>query len=566
MKSDAITEALLSALDGADATVQVQIIGVLGKCGDASAIPELIQKLDSEDEGIQVAAIEALAALNAAPAAEEILNKVGEESEPVSDAAKRALLRIEGESVTRAVVDHCIGCPPEKSIALYEVLGARRDPAGLGTLLAGARSPHEAARLAAIEALGMLNQQGAVPELVYHLVWSGEDEQEAAQHSLYVLHDPAATEAIKKAMKRASDVARMRIVLALGQRRDRALEPFLDEATRDMSVDVTVAAIEALGQLEDFIVVPRLFEIMDNGWPEERAAAFSAYVMVGEAMAAEGKNAAAFEIYGFTLQFAETEKVKIAALRALGRLGDEAAIQRIAPFLDEKSDRVREAAATAIAPLALERAGELDELDKETRAWLEAVVNDSDHAGLVKSAAGLLRDAGIEVDVPVRKGYVKHFWVIGPLPGRKDLMKSDPFSVMRPVDLSKAVTYKDETFTWKYHPLDHILGKLDLIEEVANQNDCGAYVYTEVEGDRFQRAAFKIGSDDDVYCWLNGELVHSFEGGRGWTADQDSADVVLHEGLNTVLLKVLNGSGDWAVSLRITDRDGSPLDLEQRIH
>ncbi|MHC4944305.1 MAG: HEAT repeat domain-containing protein, partial [Planctomycetota bacterium] len=44
-KSDAIIEALVSAMDGADGTVQVQIIGVLGKRGDASAIPELIKKL-----------------------------------------------------------------------------------------------------------------------------------------------------------------------------------------------------------------------------------------------------------------------------------------------------------------------------------------------------------------------------------------------------------------------------------------------------------------------------------------------------------------------------------------
>jgi HEAT repeat protein len=566
LKSEKVTEALGTVMAESDSDLQARIIRILAKRGEAEAIPRLIGKLDVEDEAVQVAAIEGLAHLNAAPAAKGLVERVGDGSDSVRDAAKRALKRIEGESVTRAMVEACVGCAPEASIAFYEILAARRDPGGLGTLLAGARSPHHEVRLAAIEALGTLNQQGAVPELVYHLVRGDEKEKDAAQRSLHVLHDPAATEAIKKAARRAPDVARQRIVLALGRRRDGALEPFLVEATRDPSVDVTVAAIEALGLLEDFSVVPRLLEIVREGWPEERAAALEAYVMVGAAMADEGKDDAAFAIYEKVLNQADTAKVKTAALRAMGRLGDETAMQRIAPFLDEDNERVREAAATAIAPLALKRADSLDAPDPKTRAWLAAVVKESDRADHVKSAAGVLRDAGFEVDVPVRKGYVKHFWVVGPLPGRSDLMKSDAVSVMRPVNLSEPVTYKGESYTWKYHPLDHILGKLDLIEEVADQGDCGAYVYAEVEGDRFQRGAFKIGSDDDVYCWLNGELVHRFEGGRGWTADQDTADVILHEGVNRVLLKVLNGSGDWAVSLRITDREGNPLDLEQRIH
>jgi hypothetical protein len=126
------------------------------------------------------------------------------------------------------------------------------------------------------------------------------------------------------------------------------------------------------------------------------------------------------------------------------------------------------------------------------------------------------------------------------------------------------VPHDGEFHSWSYHPLDHIQGKLDLLDVVARRGDVGVYVYAEVVSGEAQDALFKIGSDDDVYCWLNGKKVHTFEGGRGWRADQDTVEVTLRRGSNAILMMVLNGGGDWAVSLRITDRAGNPLDLEQK--
>jgi hypothetical protein len=67
-----------------------------------------------------------------------------------------------------------------------------------------------------------------------------------------------------------------------------------------------------------------------------------------------------------------------------------------------------------------------------------------------------------------------------------------------------------------------------------------------------------------VYCWLNGELVHENPAARPWGEDQDVVKARLQQGTNRILLKVLQGGGDWAASVRITDPQGNPLVLPQR--
>ena len=276
-----------------------------------------------------------------------------------------------------------------------------------------------------------------------------------------------------------------------------------------------------------------------------------AYIRIGEGR----ESAEAYDIYVKALELSVSDDERAMAVDCLGRLGDEKILPVIRPYLDGESDRLKEAAATALAPVALK----MNDTD-----LLKRVVMQSDDVGRVQEAASKLREAGVEVDVPVRKGYVKHFWVLGPLGGREEVRDANLVDAGAPVDLSASVQYNDETYQWNYHPLDQIQGKLDLLDVVARRGDVGAYVYAEVMCEEALDVLFKIGSDDDVFCWLNGKRVHAFEGGRGWRADQDSAEAQLRQGANAILVMVLNGGGDWAVSLRVTDRMGNPLELEQK--
>jgi len=80
-----------------------------------------------------------------------------------------------------------------------------------------------------------------------------------------------------------------------------------------------------------------------------------------------------------------------------------------------------------------------------------------------------------------------------------------------------------------------------------------AYVYSpEARGSHIL-----LGSDDGVRVWLNEELVHSNPAYRGVVVDQDKVKVTLKKGWNKVLIKVLQGAGDWGFCLRFADPDGT---------
>ena len=66
-------------------------------------------------------------------------------------------------------------------------------------------------------------------------------------------------------------------------------------------------------------------------------------------------------------------------------------------------------------------------------------------------------------------------------------------------------------------------------------------------------AQMLLGSDDGVRVWLNGELVHTNPAYRGAYPDQDQVSVMLKKGWNTLLIKILQGSGGWGYYARFVD-------------
>jgi len=72
-------------------------------------------------------------------------------------------------------------------------------------------------------------------------------------------------------------------------------------------------------------------------------------------------------------------------------------------------------------------------------------------------------------------------------------------------------------------------------------------------------ARLDVGSDDGVKVWLNGALVHEFKGSRSHTPLQDQVPVQLVGGWNTLLLKVVQISGQWGFSCAVRGTDGEAL-------
>ena len=86
-----------------------------------------------------------------------------------------------------------------------------------------------------------------------------------------------------------------------------------------------------------------------------------------------------------------------------------------------------------------------------------------------------------------------------------------------------------------------------------------AVCYIESEADQ-SNLTMRVGSDDQSRIYLNGKDIYWCEASRGYLPDQDVvAGMALKAGLNVLVFKVVNETGDWLGSIRFTDAAGQPL-------
>jgi len=86
------------------------------------------------------------------------------------------------------------------------------------------------------------------------------------------------------------------------------------------------------------------------------------------------------------------------------------------------------------------------------------------------------------------------------------------------------------------------------------------YALTIIDSKIDQKINIKCGSDDGIKLFLNGKNIHDNNAWRGVTPDEDNVYSELKKGLNSLLVKVNNGTGDFGFCLRITSRENTPLD------
>ena len=104
---------------------------------------------------------------------------------------------------------------------------------------------------------------------------------------------------------------------------------------------------------------------------------------------------------------------------------------------------------------------------------------------------------------------------------------------------------------------------IDLLAAFGRQENCVAYAYLEFESSSEQQAALKLGSDDGIRVWLNGELLLSHHAARVVNADDEALIVTLQPGVNRLLLKITQVSGNWGVAARFRSLEEEQQDWEK---
>jgi peptidylprolyl isomerase len=512
------------------------------------------------------------------------------------EAARYALTRIPGAEASKALAGMLTKADPEFQVALLVSLAERADATTAPAVQALLKTSKNASvRLAAISALGRIPRADSSWQLWEIARGSEAAERNAARNAYLMLAERlAAKNDAKTAREMFQKVytdslntkERCAALAGLGKVSDATTLSVLVDALLDKEPQARAVAADALAASRAPAVTTQLIASYAQAMPESRALILDVLAQRPEPVAiqklmeaAEDRNSvvreAAFRALAERKSLSPEQMLPLYHRALTGTNSDEerrvilAALERYAnpaslPFLRGAMGRetVRDRALQAMLPIAskIAQSGKKD----EAIALYKEVVEQSRDTRLIREAAGKLRGLGIALDLASKQGYIGNWWVLGPIPGRDKWKTEDITTVDTPLSLDKTITHNGATLRWKYVALDDPSGMLDFKQAVANQDNAAAYAFAEVTSRIEQEVLFKIGSDDDVVCWVNEQKVHQFLGDRGWSADQDVVPVRLVPGVNRILVKVLNAGGGWAVSLRITDKNNLPLQLAQR--
>ncbi|MCE9557420.1 MAG: PSD1 and planctomycete cytochrome C domain-containing protein [Armatimonadetes bacterium] len=102
----------------------------------------------------------------------------------------------------------------------------------------------------------------------------------------------------------------------------------------------------------------------------------------------------------------------------------------------------------------------------------------------------------------------------------------------------KAFDTEFEVKEWKEAPF-----KLNEIKVFVNAENAAGYARTTLDVPAAQEIILRVGSDDGLKVWLNGELVHSNKVLRGATQGADEVKLRLKAGSNALIFKVANSGG-----------------------
>lgn len=163
-----------------------------------------------------------------------------------------------------------------------------------------------------------------------------------------------------------------------------------------------------------------------------------------------------------------------------------------------------------------------------------------------------------------KRGSVTRWHLMGPVRWTYDDDPADKESIGEPqVDLRQLVPVEGFSLRWKpFRSLD-VNGKIDLATIYGRLADAAVYAYAEVDLPEVRTLILGLCSNDGYKCWFNGEVVSRYDTGRGYAVDDDRISVQAVAGRNRILVKVLQLGNNWALGVRLRDKNDQPIKVTQ---
>jgi cysteine-rich repeat protein len=160
-------------------------------------------------------------------------------------------------------------------------------------------------------------------------------------------------------------------------------------------------------------------------------------------------------------------------------------------------------------------------------------------------------------------GYIQHWLAAGPFPqtGGAECLPSEESEVGADLGgLAPDIGDPAGSVSWSWQTTR--TDRIDLAARFTPNTFQAAWAFAYiVNPDAAPRSVqLRVGSDDGVRVWWNGQEVLESQTCRAIVLDDDIIPVTFQPGVNRLFMKVRNNSGAWGYLARLTDTSGTPIE------
>ncbi|MCL4217975.1 MAG: HEAT repeat domain-containing protein [Candidatus Hydrogenedentes bacterium] len=421
-------------------------------------------------------------------------------------------------------------------------------------LLEGATDP--VIQSAAIAGLGKYGDESVVDDIMRAIKGSnGRDLEPPALLAFRALRGPGAVKALLAAYPNLNDDMQVGMIFAFAEKNDPAVMPVLTAAAASGDALQRHAVLEALGQSQMPGAVAVLAAALASGDEDDKSTAVNGLTRLAQVLRDSGNKNEAGQAYLALYRVTDSDEAKQFALSGIKDCPVPEAFDVILADIDTAALDSLSPSLLAGMAKALRDAGRVEDAEKATDALLAR----ADNAEAVQLAIDALRGSTDAREIAHTFGFVTSWSLVGPFPWTA----SEAFqhiNVNEPdVDLAATYTVGDKNLAWKPYQSPDAAGIVNLAEILGMPAGAAAYGFATINVDKDTDAVVRVGSDDGVKVWVNGEVVHENNVDRGMAMDQDQAPIKLLAGDNTLLVEITQGGGGWGFCVRLTQPDGKPL-------
>ena len=154
---------------------------------------------------------------------------------------------------------------------------------------------------------------------------------------------------------------------------------------------------------------------------------------------------------------------------------------------------------------------------------------------------------------PVDGTFIKEWLVLGPFfPEDLEtdfLASTNGEALANPKPGDTVTTAEGKTLTWTVYRTEGNI--IDLQRAIGKHEEAVCYAFCLLESEQDDDGEIRIGSDDGVVMFLNGQRAHIQPVERSILVDEDRVTVSLRPGKNRCLMKVANGLQKWELTARV---------------